>query len=310
MNHHTQSGYLFLVGIGPGGRAQMTGQAISAINLADTIVGHTTYLRLIADLISDKVVIRRGMTAELERAQLAIEHAHAGRTVALISSGDSGIYGMAGLTFELLIQQGWQPNSGIRVEVIPGTTALITCAALVGAPLSHDFCAISLSDLLTPWPIIARRLHAAALADFVIALYNPSSGSRTRHIQEAQRLLLAQRSPTTPVACIRAAYRANQHVHFSTLELLNECELDMLTTVLIGNSQTCIHHDQLMITPRGYTNKYSPALIPLSSAAPLPDNLADFIATLRASHATPAQLATQWQLPQAYILELLNPELD
>jgi precorrin-3B C17-methyltransferase len=142
--------------------------------------------------------------------------------VALISSGDAGVYGMAGPTFEVLFQAGWTPDSGIEVEIIPGASALNTCAALVGAPLTHDFCAISLSDLLTPWPTIARRLDAVAYADFVVALYNPKSGRRTRQIGSAAPFPAPSRSET-PVAIVKSAYRPKQRIEFTTLEKMNEC---------------------------------------------------------------------------------------
>ena len=166
---------------------------------------------------------------------------------------------MAGPTFEVLFQAGWTPDSAIEVEIIPGATALNTCAALVGAPLTHDFCSISLSDLLTPWPVIARRLDAAAAGDFVCALYNPKSGRRTQQIVEAQRLFLRHRTADTPVAIVKSAYRPKQRIEFSTLAHMAECDIGMLTTVLIGNSNTFILHGK-MVTPRGYANKYALAI--------------------------------------------------
>ncbi|MDY6957505.1 MAG: precorrin-3B C(17)-methyltransferase, partial [Pseudomonadota bacterium] len=172
-------GRIFLVGFGPGAEAHMTQRAREAIAASDVVIGYSTYIKLVTPLLSGKRVIRKGMTEEIDRCVEAHAHAREGRTVALISSGDIGIYGMAGPTYEVLLQAGWHPDSDIEVEVVPGATALSACAALVGAPLTHDFCAISLSDLLTPWPVIARRLEAAARADFVVALYNPKSGRRT-----------------------------------------------------------------------------------------------------------------------------------
>ena len=195
------------------------------------------------------------MTEELDRAIEALERARQGKKVALISSGDAGVYGMAGPTYEVLFQAGWTPESDVEVEIVPGASALNTCAALVGAPLTHDFCAISLSDLLTPWPVIARRLDAAAAADFVVALYNPKSGRRTRQIVEAQRLFLRHRRPDTPVAIVKSAYRRRERIEFTTLENMSECDIGMLTTVLIGNTNTFVRHG-LMVTPRGYANKY------------------------------------------------------
>ena len=162
---------------------------------------------------------------------------------------------MAGPTYEVLFQAGWTPESDVEVEVVPGASAINACAALVGAPLTHDFCSISLSDLLTPWPVIARRLDAVGAADFVVALYNPKSGRRTQQIVEAQRLFLRHRRPDTPVAVVKSAYRRRERIEFTTLDKMSECDIGMLTTVLIGNSNTFIRHG-LMVTPRGYANKY------------------------------------------------------
>ena len=156
------AGKIMLVGIGPGSEAHMTARARQAIQQADTVIGYVTYIKLVADLLEGKEIIRKSMTEELDRAVSALDAARQGKKVALISSGDAGVYGMAGPTFEVLFQAGWTPDSGIDVEIIPGASALNTCAALVGAPLTHDFCAISLSDLLTPWELIERRLAAAA----------------------------------------------------------------------------------------------------------------------------------------------------
>jgi precorrin-3B C17-methyltransferase len=244
-------GRIMLVGLGPGSHEHLTARARAAIAEADTIIGYVTYIRLVADLLEGKEVIKKSMTEELDRAIEAFERARQGKKVALISSGDAGVYGMAGPTFEVLFQAGWTPDSDIEVEIIPGASALNTCAALVGAPLTHDFCAISLSDLLTPWPTIARRLDAVAAADFVVALYNPKSGRRTGQIVEAQRLFLRHRRPDTPVAIVKSAYRPKQRIEFTTLEKMTEADIGMLSTVLIGNSNTFIQHG-LMVTPRGY----------------------------------------------------------
>ncbi len=248
-------GKIYLVGFGPGAQEHMSYRARAAIAEADVVIGYSTYIKLVQELLDGKQVIKKGMTEELDRCTEAYEHARQGRVVALISSGDIGVYGMAGPTYEVLLQSGWRPGSGIGVEVIPGATALSACAALVGAPLTHDFCSISLSDLLTPWPVIARRLEAAAYADFVVALYNPKSGRRTGQIVEAQRILLQHRSPDTPVAVVKSAYRRKQSIQLTRLAQMADCEIGMLTTVLIGNSNTFVQ-DGLMITPRGYANKY------------------------------------------------------
>ncbi len=250
-----QKGKIFLVGFGPGAESHMSERARQAIIESDVIIGYSTYIDLVKDLLEGKEVVRKGMTEELDRSIEAYEQARQGKTVALVSSGDIGVYGMAGPTYEVLFQSGWTPGSDIEVELVPGATALSACASLVGAPLTHDFCSISLSDLLTPWPVIAKRLEAAARADFVVALYNPKSGRRRNQIVEAQRILLQHRSPDTPVAVVKSAYRDLQDIQMVTLKEMADCKIGMLTTVLIGNSSTFMQHG-LMVTPRGYANKY------------------------------------------------------
>jgi len=250
-----KAGKILLVGFGPGDADQMTFRARAAIAEADVVIGYTTYIKLVRDLLDGKEVIRKGMTEEIDRCVEAYDAAKQGKVVALISSGDVGVYGMAGPTYEVLLQQGWNPDSDITVEIIPGTTALNACAALVGAPLTHDFCSISLSDLLTPWPTIRKRIDAVGAADFVIALYNPKSGRRTGQIVEAQRILLQHRAATTPVAIVKSAYRRRQQIQMTTLDHMAECEIGMLTTVIIGNSASFMQSG-LFITPRGYSNKY------------------------------------------------------
>lgn len=308
-----QSGKIMLVGIGPGNIEHMTARARSAIAEADVVIGYTTYIRLVKDLIGDKEVVKKSMTEELDRAIEALEQANAGKKVALISSGDAGVYGMAGPTYEVLFQAGWTPQSGIEVEIVPGASALNTCAALVGAPLTHDFCAISLSDLLTPWPAIARRLDAAAAADFVVALYNPKSGRRTRQIVEAQRLFLRHRRSDTPVAIVKSAYRPRQSIEFTTLAQMNECDIGMLSTVLIGNSNTFVR-DGLMVTPRGYANKYDVESGDTRNGEragrSLSSGLLGWIETLHASNETPEQLAARYGLPVEYIVEVLAEPVE
>ncbi|WKJ91953.1 precorrin-3B C(17)-methyltransferase [Methylomonas montana] len=250
-----KKGKILLVGFGPGAPEHMSQRARDAIAEADVVIGYSTYIKLVQDLLDGKEVIRKGMTEELDRSIEAYEQARQGKTVALVSSGDIGVYGMAGPTYEVLFQSGWTRDSDITVEVVPGATALNACAALVGAPLTHDFCSISLSDLLTPWPTIARRLEAAARGDFVIALYNPKSGRRTGQIVEAQRILLLHRRPDTPVAIVKSGYRRRQAIQMTTLAQMADCEIGMLCTVLIGNSSTFVR-EGLMVTPRGYANKY------------------------------------------------------
>ncbi|AKS37573.1 cobalt-precorrin-3B C(17)-methyltransferase [Anoxybacillus gonensis] len=250
------AGKLFVVGFGPGSVDHMTKRAREAIEESDVIVGYKTYVDLVMDLIHGKEVICTGMTEEVSRAQEAIKQAERGKKVAVISSGDAGLYGMAGLVYEVLIEKGWKKETGVEVEIIPGISAIHSCAALLGAPIMHDACTISLSDHLTPWHMIAKRIEAAAAADFVIALYNPKSGRRTQQIVEAQRILLTYRSPNTPVGLVKSAYRERQHVVITNLGDMLQHEIGMLTTVIIGNSSTFIH-DGLMITPRGYERKYT-----------------------------------------------------
>lgn len=249
-------GRLYLVGLGPGSPGHMTERARQAVAEAEVVVGYATYLALIPELLAGKAVVRKGMTEERERVEAACAEAAAGRRVALVSSGDAGVYGMAGPAYEHLLAQGWRPGEDLEVEVVPGTTALAAAAALAGAPLTHDFCTISLSDLLTPWPAIARRLEAAARGDFVIALYNPASRRRTEHLRAAQRILLRDRAPGTPVAVVRAAYREGQGVEHARLDALHRCAVDMLTTVIVGSSAS-FARSGVMVTPRGYTAKYA-----------------------------------------------------
>lgn len=306
-----------LVGIGPGNHDHMTQRARSAISEADVVVGYVTYIKLVADLLEGKEVIRKGMTEELDRAVHALEYAREGKKVALISSGDAGVYGMAGPTYEVLFQAGWTPDSGVEVEVIPGASAINACASLVGAPLTHDFCSISLSDLLTPWPVIARRLDAVAAADFVVALYNPKSGRRTQQIVQAQQLFLRHRSPDTPVAIVKSAYRRRQAIVFTTLASMSECDIGMLSTVLIGNSNTFVR-DGLMITPRGYDNKYElhgdgSTREGEKAGRSLSTGLLGWMENLRADHAagqSAADLAIVHRLPVDYIETVLHMPTD
>jgi len=251
-----EQGILYIVGIGPGAQAHATPAALAAIADAQVVVGYTTYIKLVRHLLDGKEVIRAGMTEEIGRARAAVERARAGEKVALISSGDPGVYGMAGLVFEVLREIGWKRGDAPELRIIPGITALGSCASLVGAPLVHDFCAISLSDLLTPWPVIARRIEAAAAADFVVGLYNPASGRRTRQIVEAQAILRRHRAGTTPVALVKSAYRKLQHAVVTDLDTFLEYEIGMLTTVLVGSSNTYVF-EGYMVTPRGYRNKYT-----------------------------------------------------
>jgi len=252
------SGKLYIVGVGPGHHDHMTFRAKEVIEESDTIVGYETYVNLVQDMIEGKDVYRYAMTQEVERAHQCIDLAKEGKTVSLVSSGDPGIYGMAGLIFEILAESGWDPKSGLQVELIPGVSALNSCASIIGSPLMTDFAVLSMSDLLVPWEIIVKRVEAAAQGDFVIVIYNPSSKKRIHQLQDARKLLLKYRKPSTPVAIIKGAYRESQTVVMTDLEHMENFadKLGMISTVIIGNSSTYNFKD-LMINPRGYKSKYN-----------------------------------------------------
>jgi precorrin-3B C17-methyltransferase len=252
------TGKLFIVGVGPGHHDHMTFRAKQAIEESDTIVGYETYVNIVQDLIDGKDVYRYAMTQEVERAHQCIDLAKSGKIVSLVSSGDPGIYGMAGLIYEMLAESGWDPKNGLPVEIIPGISALNSCASIIGSPLMTDFAVLSMSDLLVPWEIIVKRVEAAAQGDFVIVIYNPSSKKRIHQLQDTIKILLKYRKPTTPVAIIKGAFRNSQSVVLTDLEnIINHSDkLGMITTVIIGNSSTYNYKD-LMINPRGYTSKYN-----------------------------------------------------
>ena len=258
MSEDTQStsGSLSIVGIGPGNDEHITPRALQAIQEAQLVVGYSTYIKLVSHLLADKDLVRTGMTEEIGRARSAVEEARKGKRVAIISSGDAGVYGMASLIFQVLQENDWKRGDSPEVYLIPGITAINSCASLVGAPLGHDFCSISLSDLLTPWPSIRKKIEAAASADFIIGLYNPASGRRQRQIVEAKEIIERYRPGNTPVALVKSAYRKRQTVVQSTLDEFLDFEIGMLTTVIVGSTQTYMY-EGFMITPRGYANKYS-----------------------------------------------------
>lgn len=242
---------ILITGIGPGNENQLTPQAREAIIKSDVIVGYSLYISLISNLIEGKETIDTGMKQETQRAEVAFDLAAQGKTVSVISSGDAGVYGMASLLWEMQAKRQ-QP---IELEVIPGISAMFAAAALMGAPLGHDFCAISLSDLLTPWETIEKRIVAAASADFVTAIYNPASHDRYWQLMRLRDIFLKHRSPQTPVGIAREVGRPGQSVTITTLEELTIEMVDMLSLVMIGNSQT-ISFDNKLITPRGYASKY------------------------------------------------------
>lgn len=245
-------GRIYLIGLGPGDRTLLTPATLDAIYRSDAIVGYDGYLDQVRDLTDGKQIVSMPLGMEMERAAQAVKLASEGKAVAMISSGDIGVYGMAGPVFEHLAANGWDGKHP-HVEVVPAITAAQSAAAVLGAPLMQDFCAISLSDLMTPWDTIRKRLDAAAYGDFVIALYNPRSRRRRKQIVEARGIVLNHRGADTPVGIVRNAYRPDQEFILTTLgELERHFErIDMFTTLVIGNSTSYIHRGR-MITPRGY----------------------------------------------------------
>lgn len=237
---------IYVIGLGPGGAEQMTERARQALAQCDTVAGYGLYLDLIEELTQGKRRIATGMTRETERCRQALEAAREGGTVAVVSSGDAGVYGMAGLVLELA---GEEPD--VEIEVIPGVTAALSGGAVLGAPMTNDFACISLSDLMTPWEVIEKRLRAAAEGDFSIALYNPMSKKRRDQLPRACDILLSVRSPETVCGLTRNVGRAGESYELLTLRQLRDAQVDMLTTVFIGNSQTRVIAGR-MVTPRGY----------------------------------------------------------
>ena len=247
-------GKIYLIGLGPGDRSLMTAAAMEVLARCAAVVGYGGYLEQVCDLVEGKQVISLPLGKEMERAAKAVELAGEGLSVAVISSGDIGVYGMAGPVFEHLAANGWDGKQP-QVEVVPAISAAQAAASVLGAPLMQDFCAISLSDLMTPWKTIRRRLDAAAYGDFVIALYNPRSRRRHKQIVEARSIVLKHRAADTPVGIVRNACRPNEQSLITTLgELEQHFErIDMFTTLIIGNSTTYVHGGRV-VTPRGYMN--------------------------------------------------------
>lgn len=237
---------IFAVGIGPGHADHLTPEALRVISQSDVIVGYAPYVHLISGHIHGKETIRTGMKREVDRCESAINEARRGKSVSVVSSGDAGVYGMAGLLIELT-----EHSADIEIVVVPGVTAATAAAAVLGAPLSNDFAVVSLSDLLTPWPMIEKRLAAAGAGDFVVCLYNPKSRSRTGHLERACEILSRHKPAETPCGFVRNAFRENQDKGICTLSELPEARIDMLTTVIVGNSETRRSGGRLL-TVRGY----------------------------------------------------------
>lgn len=238
-----------VIGLGPGGGVDLTGRARAALEACDLIVGYTAYIDLVRPDFPEKEVLSTGMRREVDRCRAAVEAACTGKNVAVVCSGDSGVYGMAGLIYE--VAQEYDP---IEIEVVPGITAACGGAAVLGAPLTHDFAVISLSDLLTPWEKIEKRLSAAAQADFVICLYNPSSRNRPDYLQRACDILLRDKASDTVCGTVRNIGREGEEGQLLTLAQLRDTQVDMFTTVFIGNSQTKVLSGK-MVTPRGYLQR-------------------------------------------------------
>ena len=239
---------IFVVGIGPGAYEKMTIEAADALRNCDVIIGYTVYVDLVKEHFAGKEFLTTPMRKEVERCRLAFETAAEGKQVAMICSGDAGVYGMAGLMYEV-----GENYPDVELTIIPGVTAATGGAAVLGAPLIHDFCLISLSDLLTPWEKIEARLLAAAQADFVVCLYNPSSRKRKDYLQKACDLMMKYKSPDTVCGTVAQIARDGETAQVMTLKELRDTEVDMFTTVFVGNSQTKNVNGK-MVTPRGYKN--------------------------------------------------------
>ncbi|MHC1718426.1 MAG: precorrin-3B C(17)-methyltransferase [Acidaminococcaceae bacterium] len=237
---------VYVVGLGPGGVEQMTKRAQETLAACDVIAGYNVYIDLIKEDYKDKEFLSTGMRKEVERCKLAIEEALKGKTVAMVSSGDAGVYGMAGIMYQIAAEY---PE--LEVEVIPGITAACSGAAVLGAPLISDFTLISLSDLLTPWEKIEKRLDLASQADFVICLYNPSSFKRHDYLQKACDIMLKNQRADVPAGIVRNIGREGEEYEIMTLAELRDAQVDMFSTVIIGNSQTEVINNK-MVTPRGY----------------------------------------------------------
>ena len=241
-------GKVYVVGIGPGAKDQMTVRASKVLSECQVIVGYTVYIDLIKEEYPDKICLSTPMRQEVQRCRMALEEAGKEQNVAVVCSGDAGIYGMAGLVYELAADY-----SGVEIEVVPGITAASGGAAILGAPLMHDFAVISLSDLMTPWEKIEKRLRMAAMADFVICIYNPSSRKRVDYLKKACLCMMEYKKEDTVCGIVKNIGREGECMKILSLKELSETDVDMFTTVFVGNEETRIIGDK-MVTPRGYKN--------------------------------------------------------
>ena len=240
---------IYIVGMGPGFENMMTKQAIDALEASDVIVGYTVYIKLLGEKFQTKELLTTPMRQEKERCHLCFKKALEGKTVSLVCSGDAGIYGLASLMYEI-----GQEYDNVELSVIPGITAANSGAAVLGAPLNHDFCTISLSDLLTPWETIERRLRAALEADFVCAIYNPRSKGRPHHLEQALEIARQFRAPHCPVGLVRKAFRPGEEARVLRLDQFDPEKVDMLSILIIGNAESRALGN-FMLTPRGYARK-------------------------------------------------------
>lgn len=240
-------GKLYVVGFGPGGKEHMTLKAVDVIENADIVTGYTTYIDILKEYFPNKNYIATPMMREVERCKIAVEEAMKNKTVAMVSSGDSGIYGMAGIIYQVAEEL----NAEIEIETVPGVTAASSAASVLGAPLMHDLSIISLSDLMTPLDLIMKRVDCAGIGDMIVCLYNPKSKKRTDYLEQAADILMKYRKPETPVGIVRNAGRKDESKLITTLGELKTADVDMFCIVIIGNSQTYTSNGR-MITPRGY----------------------------------------------------------
>lgn len=238
---------IYVIGTGPGNKEHMTIQALEALKKCDTVVGYKTYVNLVRDLIDGKDIIENGMRQERDRCIEALRLSSEGKTVALVSGGDSGVYGMAGLIHELNSKE----KDKQEIQIVPGVTSSIAAASVLGAPLMHDFCHISLSDLMTPWSLIEKRLKLASQADFVIAIYNPRSKGRSEHLKRAFEIMSEFKNEDTPVGIVKNAGRENEESYVLKFKDMDFEICDMSTMVIVGNKESYIDGNTI-ITPRGY----------------------------------------------------------
>lgn len=244
-------GKLYAVGFGPGGYEHMTAKVIDVIKNADVITGYTTYVEMLKKFFPDKEYVATPMTKEMDRCRMAVDLAAEGKTVAMVSSGDSGIYGMAGILLEIANEK----KADVEIETVPGVTAASAAASVLGAPLMHDFTIISLSDLMTPYSLIMKRVDCAGQGDFIVCFYNPKSKKRADYVEKAAEILMKYRDGKTPVGIVRHAGREEESSYITTLDAVKDAPIDMFSIVIVGNSNTYVR-DGKMITPRGYEDKY------------------------------------------------------